>query len=86
MSTPERIWIRHVMDVFTKSVPNADEYVLAERIETPEDDGGRWEADELVGAFWAALEEAHGVTSTRSTPRLRDAEAALLAALCKRGG
>ena len=26
---PERVWIRHGMDVFTKSVPDADEYVLA---------------------------------------------------------
>ena len=29
---PERVWIRHGMDVFTKSVPDSDEYVLAERI------------------------------------------------------
>ena len=28
--TPERVWIRHGMDVFTKCVPDADEYVLAE--------------------------------------------------------
>ena len=33
MSTPERIWIRHGMDVFTKSVSNADEYVLAELVD-----------------------------------------------------
>ena len=80
---PERVWIRHGTDVYTRSVPDADEYVLAG---SHEDDDRRCEADELVGAFWAALEEVHGVTSTRSTPRLRDAEAALLAALCKRGG
>ena len=30
---PERVWIRHGMDVFTKSVPNADEYVLAELVD-----------------------------------------------------
>ena len=28
---PERVWIRHGMDVFTKCVPESDEYVLAER-------------------------------------------------------
>ena len=31
MSTPERVWIRHGMDVFTKCVPESDEYVRAER-------------------------------------------------------
>ena len=29
---PERVWIRHGMDVFTKCVPDSDEYVLAESV------------------------------------------------------
>ena len=75
---PERVWIRHGTDVYTRSVPDADEYVLAESI--------REICCVTEGVLCMPEEPCTCCTIRDEREDSGDAKAPLLAALCGRKG